>query len=201
MTDYTTPTTPLQAVNEIISQIGELPISDLAVEETSADVKAALLLFRSANRTTQVKGWQFNTDLDVTLTREPDGTISVPADAVKVSKAKIAEDTQYDVAFAIRGAQLYNRTTNSFAWDTDLRVDLIRLLPFESLPEAARHFIVVKSGRQFQARFQGSQLADGFSQEDLYEATVALSEYEVEQGRVNFLTGSSSVTSIWGRDE
>ena len=192
----TTPTTELQAVNLMLSVIGELPVDDLRLAEVNADVKMALQLLRSATRALQVKGWQFNTNLAQTLDRAPDGTIRLPDNAVRCVPA---EDVDQDVRFAIRGQRLYDLKNNTFVWDRDVVVDLTILLPFEDLPEPVRYYLAEKAGQRFQSRTLGSETLYAFTREDLQDAAVILADYELDAGGWNMLRDSSDVAGIWMR--
>ncbi|MDP3869926.1 hypothetical protein [Phenylobacterium sp.] len=188
-----TPTTELEAVNGIISVIGELPIDDLRIADTNADVKLALQLLRGGTRSLQIRGWKFNTDEGVTLYRDPDGTIPLPTNCVRCVISEPGID------MTVRGQRIYNRTTHGYVWTQDLVCDLTSLLAFDELPEAVRSFLTEKIGQKFQARAIGSPVLDSFTREDIEEAAVTLSEFELDDGQYNFLTGSSSVTSAWTR--
>jgi len=192
----TTPTTELEAVNLMLSVIGELPVDDLRLAETNADVKMALQLLRSATRALQVKGWQFNTNLAVTMDPMPDGTIRLPVNAVRCVPA---DDVVQDVRFSIRGQRLWNVKTNSFTWDTSVVADVTVLLPFDDLPEPVRYYLAEKAGQRFQSRTVGSETLYAFTREDLVDAAVVLADYELDAGDWNFLTGSSDVAGIWAR--
>lgn len=192
----TTPTTELEAVNLMLSVIGELPVDDLRLAETNADVKMALQLLRSATRALQVKGWQFNTNLAVTLDPMPDGTIRLPTNAVRCVPA---DDVAQDVRFVIRGQKLWDQKSNTFTWTQSVVADVTILLPYEELPEPARFYIAEKAGQRFQARSVGSETLAAFTREDLQDAAVVLADYELDAGDWNFLTGNSSVSGIWAR--
>ncbi len=193
--DYLSPTTELEAINLMISVIGELPLDDLDSQTGNADVLAATTLLRSCTRALQYKGWAFNTDLCTTLYREPDGTILVPPGVVKITKAEVP--SQAFISFSERGGRLYDRTGNTTVWTVDLVVDLVRILAFEDLPEAARLYALTQAGLQFQARYVGSDALYKFSESDLVLAAQVLAEYELDTGHVNFLTGSRDVRRIW----
>lgn len=194
-----TPTTELEAVNLVMSVIGVLPVDDLRLADTDADVRMALQLLRSGTRALLLRGWKFNTEENVPLYRDPDGTIPLPANCVRCTKAEAAMD-QGDVDLVIRGQRLYDRKARSLVWTRDLRCDLTLLLTFEELPEPARNFLTEKVGQKFQARVVGSETLDAFTREDIAEAAVVLSDYELEDGNYNFLTGSADVAFAWARD-
>ena len=62
-----TPMTELQAVNLLLSAIGEAAVSSLETATTVEETQAKNLL-SNVNRPAQQKGWHFNTEWDVVLT-------------------------------------------------------------------------------------------------------------------------------------
>jgi hypothetical protein len=196
--DATSPTTELQAVNIMLSLIGEMEIDDLSLAASNADVQMALFILRSATRTVQTKGWQFNTETGRTLYRGPNSEIALPSNAVRCSKPEDPQLQQEDVRFTIRGQRLFNQTTNSFVWDVDVVADLTLLLPFEELPEPARNYIAEKAAQRFQDRKLGSTTLRSFTADDMADASVALMDYELDDGVYNLLVHPSTA-AIWLR--
>lgn len=193
MIDPTKVTTELDAVNIMLSvTTGAVNITDLNEAAENSDVEAALFLLRTTTRALMTKGWQWNTDVDVTLYRGLDGTVTLPPGVVKVTPAP-----GQDLSFAIRGSRLYNRRTRSYTWDVDPICTTVTLLPFEEMPEPARQYVTIAAARQFQARTVGSETLHGFTQIDEAAALVTLQEWEAEAGNYNILTGSQSVAGAW----
>ncbi|MEE0816804.1 MAG: hypothetical protein U0M13_14210, partial [Desulfovibrio fairfieldensis] len=156
------PTTELEAVNIILSGIGEAPISSFA--EVTADVSLARNILAEISRETQTEGWQWNTEDDFPLT--PDaakGEIKLPPTAIRVHFRE-----PDDRELTIRGQRVYDRVNHSFIFSPGVRilVTLTLLLPFEDLPEAARRYITLKAARVFQERTVGSGTLYDFQQAD-----------------------------------
>jgi hypothetical protein len=105
----------------------------------------------------------------------------------------------YYVKWTIRSQQLYDKTTLSFLWTKDVYANTTILLPFESLPEAARYYIMVRAARRWQAKFTASQLLHQFTSEDEAMGVAQMTDYEVDEGEYNFLGDSSAVVEIWDR--
>lgn len=195
MTTAVTPTTELEAVNLMLSVIGESPISSLS-DVGLVDAVQARQILSEVSRAVQSKGWHFNTETDYPLSRELyTDNINVPANCLRVDTTGPDEGT--DVVQ--RGTRLYNRTDHTYAFTKDLKVSMVVLLPFDELPEPARYYIAVRAARVFQARTVGSDTLYQFTAKDEQDANVAFKKAEGDTADHNILTGSTSVSRILRR--
>jgi hypothetical protein len=190
-----TPTTRLEAVNAMLANIGQSPVSTL---ETSGfeDVAAAKTTLERVSRSLQKKGWHFNTEDDYTLVRNTENKIPVPPNALQVDPMPTER-----VDAVPRGGFLYDREEHSFFFTDSLDCRIVFYLEFEDLPEAAREFITIAAARLFQKNRLASATLDGFTSEDELRSWTDLLTYECEQGDYNIFNGSESTASILRRDE
>lgn len=190
----TTLTSELDAINALLSAIGESPINTLEVSGL-ADVAAAKAVLNEVSRAVQTVGWHFNSEDDYPLSRDVDGRIALPSNVLKI-------DTTDEYAHADvvqRGTTLYNKTTRSDIFATDLEVNIVFLLGWNQLPQVARHYIMVKAARIFQARRLGAETLFKFSQQEEFDAYAAMNEAEGDTGDYNMFNGSYSVAQILER--
>ena len=146
MTTVLTPTSELEAINTILSVIGESPISSLSEVSSVADAVTAQSILSEVSRQVQTKGWHFNTEKDFELTPDTyNKEILVPTNALRVDS--MGDDREMDVVQ--RGNKLYDRKKHTFQFDKSIKCDLVVLLPFDQLPQAARHYITIKAARIF----------------------------------------------------
>jgi hypothetical protein len=192
--DQLTLTTELAAVNLMLGAIAESPVSTLE-DSGLADVATARAILSETSREVQARGWDFNSETNYPLPRDGDNYIPVPANVLRVDTTK--EYREYDVVQ--RGFRLYDRKNHSYAFDKTLKVDIMFLLPFEELPEAARYYIAIRAARKFVDREQPSETGHRYTQEDEDTALVTLKEAEGDTGDYNMLSGSYSVASILAR--
>ncbi|MCQ1856388.1 hypothetical protein, partial [Neorhizobium galegae] len=89
-----------------------------------------------------------------------------------------------------RGQRLYDRRNHTFEIGKTVKVEIVFLLPFEELPEAARTYITIKAGRRFQEGQIGSELLSNFSLRDEQMALFALEDAEGETADLNILDNS-----------
>lgn len=166
MTTYLTPTTELDAVNLMLSTVGESPITSLE-DGSSVDTSQARLMLANVSRQVQQRGWWFNTEEDYPLI--PDNyskQILVPANTMKIAPAD-------DPAVILRGNKLYHSTKHTYTFDSTVYVEIVFLLPYEELPEPARNLIAQRAGRMFQERMFGSDTLSSFTKTD---EAIALSD-------------------------
>lgn len=76
-------TTELQAVNTMLSTIGEAPVDSLS-GATSSDAALADQVLTEVVRETLVQGWYFNIDKNYWLYRDGFGNIFLPANTARV---------------------------------------------------------------------------------------------------------------------
>lgn len=189
-----TATTELEAVNTMLSCIGEAPVSTLEVSGL-VDVAIARSCLTEVNRSVQEHGWHFNQEDNYPLIRDNAGLIKLPPNVAKVDTMGI--DADIDVVQ--RGTDLYNRTDHTFVFTKNLNVDIVFFLPWEQLPQSVRNYVCIRAARIFQTRQMGSQTKHKFSESEEFVALAALQRAEVNSGDFNMLSGSWSVAQILDR--
>lgn len=195
MTTVVTPTTELEAVNVMLAVIGESPINSLN-SPAVVDAVTAQAVLSEISRAVQSTGWHFNIELDYTLTPTVfEKEIQVPGNCLRVHTS--GDDRFTDVTQ--RGTRLYDRKNHTYRFDKSLKVDMVILLPFTELPEAARYYITIRAARTFQARTVGSEALYQFTAQDEAMAHAALKKAEGITGDYNMFTDSWSVAKVLQR--
>ncbi|WP_043879574.1 tail protein [Azorhizobium caulinodans] len=187
-------TTELDAINTMLSIIGEAPVN--RVEDTGlVDAVMARQILDETMRQVQSHGWHWNTDKNVVLVPSfpAPGDVYVPDNTLQVD----AMDPSIDVVQ--RGNRLWDRRNNTFKFSVPVEVEIVRLLPFEELPQIARHYIMVRAGRIFQDRVVGSETLSGFNDKDETRALIALRNAEAETADYNMLSDSWAVGRVLNR--
>ena len=143
----TTRTTELEAVNTILSTIGEAPLSTLT-GSLPVDGTTAKNILNEISREVQSAGWHFNTQYKVDLTRDTTNKVPIGTDVVRVELSNRYDKSSYDVVQ--RGNYLFNLAKNSDIFDQDFTENtLIYLLDFDKLPEQARRYIAIRGRTLF----------------------------------------------------
>ena len=175
-----TPVSELDAVNEIISAIGEAPVNTLD-EVNNVDVINAIRILRGVNRRIQSKAWSFNTIDSYTL--NPDVFTKRIAWSDNFLFIKGTDGTKYTK----RGEYVLNFDTQSEIFDAAITVEAVLLVPFEDMPEAARNYITAKASKQFQTRYLGDAALTEELARDEMAAWQELQEYELDLNNYNVL--------------
>lgn len=173
-----TKTTKLQAVNTILSTVGEPPVNSLSAQR--ADSLIAQSVLDEVCREVLSYGWQFNTDEKVVMTPETSsGYIYVSDSVVRVDMDPVYSQN-YDIA--LRGNRLYNRVTNSYSFLEPITVLQVHLMDFDDMPEPAKRYVTIRAARIFQDRMVGSQTLHAFTAQDEVMALAKMTEYENDVG-------------------
>jgi len=171
-----TPTTKLEAVNILLSSVGEAPVNSLSSGLVDAEMAETLL--ESTSRAVQSHGWHWNREIDVPLSQDASGHVNLPGNTLLADPS----DSEKSLDLIQRGLKLYNRKEHSFVVGSDVKVNLTILLSFEELPEAAKRYIAVRAARIFQDRILGSRELHGFQEVDEAVALADLRGAEAEAG-------------------
>jgi hypothetical protein len=168
------PTSRLEAVNEMLSCVGEAPVNQLDNGYIESDIAENIL--DSVSRETQSKGWNFNTEDDWELTPDSNKNLWLPPNALKVDG--VVQNRREN--WIMRGSKLYNRVTKSYTSESPVKVTLTILLDFETLPEAARRYITLKAARILQDRTMGLGNLHQFNMQDEHNALIELRDMDAE---------------------
>jgi hypothetical protein len=161
-------TTKLNAVNTMISVIGEAPVNTLGGTAVPVTVVQAENTLDETSRAVQSEGWHYNTEHEYTLTPNTfDSKIILPNNTLRID---LDPELYTENDPVQRGLTLYDRKNHTDVWTKEVKASLTFELPFEELPEQFRHYITVKAARIFANRFLGSREIEGFATRDEIEA-------------------------------
>jgi hypothetical protein len=171
-----TATTKLEAVNTMLSTIGENPVNSLTSGLVDAELAETIL--GSVSKSVQSEGWNFNTDNKFTFSPDTNNNIVLPANILRADATTEANAKD----LVQRGLKMYDRTTHSFTIKIPVNLDIIIELDFEDLPEVARRYISLKASRLFQDRVVGSESLHKFNLMDEATAYAQLKDLEADSG-------------------
>ena len=186
-------TTELEAINIMLAAIGEAPINSLT-DTLPVDARTAQNTLTEINKEVQSEGWSFNTEIDVTLTRDGSNQINLPTNVLRVD-ANIHQHPTIDPIH--RGLKLYDRQNNKYEFDDDLICTVVYFRDFNEITEQARRYINIKAARIFVDRLIGDQGLRTYTQEDETRARAILTESDYANADHNLLRGDPSLTNIF----
>ena len=178
--------TELEAVNILLSAIGEAAVSSLETA-TTVEVTQAKKLLSNVNRAAQQKGWHFNTEWDVVLTRDSDNRIPLSQAILSVY--------QPGQLMTLRGMSgdmyAYDLDNNTFTWTKNLNNAVtITLLDFVDTPNTFRQYVTTRAARIFQEEIIGQVSAETVNRQEEAEAYADLLDDDAERSGLNVAYGT-----------
>ena len=183
-------TTELECINIMLAAIGEAPVSSLT-GTVPVDVRIAQSTLTEVNKQVQSEGWSFNTELDVTLTRDANNNVVLGTDVLRVDAQTHDHPSINPIQ---RGLKLYDRKNNTFIFDVDLKCTVVYFRSFDELPEQARSYMTIKAARIFVDRLVSDQSLRTYTQEDEIRARSVLMETDLSNADHNMLVGDPSIS-------
>ena len=165
-------TTKLDAVNTMLSAIGEAPVNSLSSGLVEAEI--AETIFNTTNREVQSQGWHFNTEYNKSYAQDSDGHVVIGSDVLRADATLEANGKD----LVQRGTKMYDRKNHTFVIGASTNLDVVVELNFEDLPEVAKRYITLKSTRVFQDRVVGSGTLHDFQREDEERAYFELKQFD-----------------------
>ena len=184
-------TTELECINIMLAAIGEAPINSL-VGTLPVDARIAQSTLTEVNKSVQSEGWSFNTETDVTLTRDGTNQIALGTDMLKVD-ANVFDHPTIDVIQ--RGLKMYDRKNNTYVFDTDLTCNVTYFRNFDEIPESARRYINIRAARVFVDRLVGDDGLRTYTAQDEARARANLMENDMDNADHNVLSGDPNLNN------
>lgn len=186
------PTTRLDAVNTILGSAGESAVTSL--DNAPADVGNALNVLDEVTRDVLLEGWYFNVEDGVAFQPAVDNTITVPPSVLTF-------DSEPDgtVDPILRGQRVYDRKSHSYSFTKPVTARVTYLLEWADLPQAARHYIAVRSARVYCDRFVGADSIHGFSTQDEQMARARMMAANNRDADPNIFNSPEMALKRWRR--
>jgi hypothetical protein len=167
--------TKLTAINTIISNIGQSPITTL--DTGNPLVVMAEQVLDEISRAVQGEGWVFNTEYRYPFTPDPQtGFITIPDNVLALA------NPPYEGKATIRGSRLYNKADHTYVFTGQQDLDVVWLFEFDEIPEAFKNYITIRAANVFAGRSVGSVEAVRFGEREEVIARATAIEYDTQQG-------------------
>jgi len=171
--------TELDAVNQILSSVGQAPVTTLDLQ--NPEVAIALNTLREVNRQVQAEGWMFNTERDYELV--PDSTtnqITYPYNLLQIDTNNEKHRSDYDVVR--RNGKLYDRLNHTFTFNSNIYADVVWYFDFTDVPPAIQVYITARAARMSATKMIGDQEINKLLAEQEGQTRAAAIEYDCNQG-------------------
>ena len=171
--------TELDAVNQILSSVGQAPVTTLDLQ--NPEVAIVVNTLREVSRQVQLEGWTFNTERDYKLERDAvTNKIAYPFNMLAIDSNNSYHQDHYNLVR--REGFVYCTYHHSDIFDEDIQADILWYFDFQQLPPAAQAYITAKAARMCATKMVGDQELNVLLQEQEQTTRAALIEHECQQG-------------------
>jgi hypothetical protein len=157
----------LQAVNEILSCIGQAPVTTIEAQTIeyedgttveaviNPEVAIAYETLLQVSREVQAEGWTFNREVEYPMTPDTNGYLSITNGMLQLDLSDTVANTNYDTV--IRNGRLYDKIAHTDVWDTTktYSVDVLWYQEFPDLPQVFRDYITARTATRCAIRLVG----------------------------------------------
>lgn len=174
--------TELEAVNVLLTTIGESPVNTLTGNQVT-DVTIARQVLNEVCREVQAQGWHFNTEPKVKLSPNALKQLLVPADTARI------DSSEYNIV--VREGKLFDLDRRSFEFSATAEFDIVYFRDFEVLPDTAKRYITTRSARVYSDRMLNSETIHSMVVRDEKKALIDLKEFEGDTADYNMMDNYS----------
>jgi len=170
--------TELDAVNQILSSVGQAPVTTLDLQ--NPEVAIVLTTLREVNKQVQAEGWHFNYEQNYTFT--PDSNtkeIAFPTNVLRLDTNKEKHQDKYNPVR--RDGKFYDKRNHTYEWEDAIKADVTWLFEFDDVPPAIQLYIIARAARLAANKMVGDANLSQLLQEQELQTRAAAIEYECNQ--------------------
>jgi len=171
--------TELDAVNQILSSVGQAPVTTLDLQ--NPEVSIVLNTLREVNKQVQAEGWVYNTERHVEF--PPDNTtkeIAYPPNVLQLDANRETHKDNYDLVR--RNGKLYDRYKHTDKFTKTIEADVVWYFDFTDVPPAFQAYITARAARMCCVKMVGDRELQALLQEQEIMTRSAAIEYDCNQG-------------------
>jgi hypothetical protein len=168
----------LDAVNYILSAVGQAPVTNL--DQLNPDVAIAFDTLQQTNKQVQEEGWAFNREREYPFTPDNAGNIVIPSNILQLDLSNIYENA--GIESVRRDGRLYNKTDHTYTWPGQVLCDVMWLISYDDVPPPVRQLIVTTAAMHTSQKVIGDQALYAMINDRVEEARASAIEYETSQG-------------------
>jgi hypothetical protein len=175
----------LTVLNDMLGTMGESPLASL--EEPHEFKGAGLSKLDQESRLCQARGWWFNME---TITLQPmvNGRIALSGDTISVRTG--------DSTITQRGRYLYDLKNGTDIFTQSVTVVLIRLIPFEDLPESIAGYIAAKAIMYFQNLYDADSTKMRELKEQAARARADANQEDIRNKKANLILSNPNLMRL-----
>ena len=171
--------TELDAVNQILSSVGQAPVTTLDLQ--NPEVFITLSTLREVSKQVQLEGWTFNTERKYPMVRDvATNEITLPANLLAIDANLPEHKNDYD--FVMRNGKLYDRLNKTYVFTENPSVDVLWYFDFQYLPPAVQSYVTARAARMCATKMVGDPQLYQLLESTEQMARATLTEYECNQG-------------------
>ena len=171
--------TELDAVNQILSSVGQAPVTTLDLQ--NPEVAIAVNTLREQSKQVQLEGWSFNTERAYEMKRSADvGEIAYPSNVLALDANVDTHHDKYDLVK--RNGKLYDKYKHTYTFTEDIKADVLWYLDFHDLPAGIQTYVTAKAARMCATKMVGDAQLNQLLQEQEATTRAAAIEEECQQG-------------------
>ena len=185
--------TELEAVNTLLSVIGESPVDKLADTSVNEITDAALArrTLTEVRRDVQAEGWSWNTQFGVKLTPNSDNKFDLTSNTLAIT---FYPDAYPARQYVQRGMLVYDRMKRKFDFGDEVEEitisEQVLNLDWDELPHQAQQYITIRSARLYADRYVNSNAIFVYTSGDEEYARAMLIRSEERHQDSNLLWGN-----------
>ena len=169
------PSTKLDAVNALLTAVGEYPITN--IQDDIAEAQIAVQVIDEVSREVQSRGWSWNRRPKATLTPDVNNEIALPANVTRVNPCDVYGNP-LKLRWTIRDGKLWSMDDFSATFEDVVYADLIYLWEFDELPEEVRRFVTLDAQQRYMNRVVGADADMAQVQAQASRAWIAMEQDE-----------------------
>jgi hypothetical protein len=171
--------TELDAVNQILSSVGQAPVTTLDLQ--NPEVSIVLNTLREVNRQVQAEGWIFNTEREYELTPDNEtNQIAYPFNMLQIDANTRYHKDEFDLVR--RSGKLYDRLNHTYIFTDAIKADVVWYFDFTDIPPAIQAYITARAARMCATKMVGDRELNGLLQEQEGLTRATAIEYDCNQG-------------------
>jgi hypothetical protein len=178
--------------------MGEVPLN--SITDPHAMRGAALSTLDRWSRKIQAKGWWFNREPRTLSPSPADSNIYLSNDIIEVRVYPNRQTGLKTRNVVMRTNRLYDLDEGVYTFDDDVEVELIRLIPFENLPDSASSHIAAMAVHAFQTQYDGDSTKTRELKDRIENpktgTLVTINSVETRQRQVNMIDSNSKLQRI-----